>query len=92
MYDDGEDDEWEDGDEDDSRSHGRCPCFILVEFGKFGSLSHQCFLTNLFPEFISVKKPNIWGDKKESEEKRKKEVCKEKAEISHIFKWLFWLK
>lgn len=68
MHDDGKGDEREDGNKDDPGSHSRCPCFILMEFRKFGSLSHECFLTNLFSKFVSVKKSDVRRDEKKSEE------------------------
>ena len=68
MHDDGKSDEREDGNKNNPRSHSWCPCFILMKFRKFGCLSHEGFLANLFSKFVSVKKSDVRRDEEKSEE------------------------
>jgi len=54
-----------------------------MEFRKLCGLSYESFLTNLLPELIAMKKPDIRRYEDESEEEREEEIYKEKTQISH---------
>lgn len=42
------------GNQDNSSTHRRGPCFVLMKFSELGSFSHKCFFTNLFTKLILV--------------------------------------
>lgn len=83
MNDDGKPYNQKDRKKNNSCPHGRSPCFILMEFRKLCGLSYESFFTNLFPELVAMKKPDIRRYKEKSEEEREEEIDKEKAQISH---------
>ena len=67
VYDYGECDEREYGEEDDSRTHRGSSSLVFMKFRKLGRFPHKRFLANLLPEFILMKEPYIRGNEEESQ-------------------------